>query len=268
MPASTLLVRGADVRDGEVVHPPAGVLKFIDFHVVRLPAGARRRGATNSCETALVLIGGSVNVSTPKEVWRNVGKRVDPFDGPPSALYLPPATDYEMEAVLDAEIAVCAAPGGSSHKARLLEPPASAGYLRGEGHAQRRIFDILMDESGAHSLFLTEVVTFAGNWSSYPPHKHDSDNPPLESQLEELYYYRAHPKAGFAFQRVYTHTGDLDETITAHDTDVVLVPKGYHVCAAAANYTIYYLNVLAGPKHVYRMTFDPAHEWVKRGWKW
>jgi 5-deoxy-glucuronate isomerase len=125
-----------------------------------------------------------------------------------------------------------------------------------------------MDPDDASSLFVTEVVTPAGNWSSYPPHKHDRDDPPNESALEEIYYYRARPAGGFAFQRVYTPEKDLDESIAARDRDVVLVPRGYHVCAAAPGYEIYYLNVLAGPKHVYHMTFDPAHAWIKEGWTW
>lgn len=264
-----LLIRGRDVAEGEVVSVrPHDGLRYINFRVVRLRAGETLRADTLANEAAIVMLAGSADVKAAEQTWTGVGKRKDPFSGPPCAVYLPAKTRYEISARDFVEFAVCEAPGPTLLPPRLIELPESAGYVRGEGHAQRRIFNILMEEESANSLFLTEVVTFAGNWSSYPPHKHDTDDPPRESQLEELYYYRAQPAQGFAFQRIYTLDGELDETVTARDTDVVLVPRGYHVSAAAAQYTIYYLNVLAGPKHVYHMSFDPAHAWIKEGWTW
>ncbi len=266
----SLLIRGNDVRYGDVVSAAANGKdwKYIDFRVLRMRAGEVFGGESAGNEVAVVVIAGTVDVLCSDGSWKNVGKRADPFSGSPEAVYLPPATAYELKAVSDVEVAICAAPARERHPGRLIALGADAEHVRGTGQAKRRVFNILMDEDGASSLFLTEVVTFAGHWSSYPPHKHDTDDPPFESQLEELYYYRAQPAAGFAFHRVYTADGDIDETLTVHDTDVVLVPRGYHVCAAAAEYQIYYLNVLAGPKHVYHMTFDPAHAWIKENWTW
>jgi 5-deoxy-glucuronate isomerase len=216
----------------------------------------------------LVVISGAIDVRSSAGNWADVGGRPDPFSGPPSAVYLPASTRYEVKAARRAEVAICAAPARASHPAKHIALSPESEYVRGEGQAQRRIRNVLMGEDEASTMFVTEVVTLPGNWSSYPPHKHDEDNPPIESQLEELYYYRTSPAAGFAFQRVYTADGELDETMTVRDTDVVLVPRGYHVCAAAAGYWVYYLNVLAGPKHVYHMTFDPAHAWIKERWTW
>lgn len=267
---SPLLIRGKDVREGEVVAVArnGNDWKYIDFRVVRLTAGQRLEGQTGGDEVAIVVIDGTIGVTSSVGSWADVGQRADPFSGPPAAVYLSSATTYDIRAAGTAEIAICGAQSRGRHPARLVAPAPDTEYVRGGGSAKRRIRNILMGEDEASSLFLTEVVTFPGNWSSYPPHKHDEDNPPIESQLEEVYYYRAQPAAGFAFQRVYTASGDLDETITVHNGDVVLVPRGYHVCAAAAKYWIYYLNVLAGPKHVYHMTFDPAHAWIKEGWTW
>jgi 5-deoxy-glucuronate isomerase len=267
---SPLLIHGRDVASGEVVasSPGNAEMKFISFRVVRVLAGQQIVAETGNDEVALVLIAGTIDVSSSAGTWNSVGGRPDPFSGPPEAVYLPPSTNYEIRARRDAEVAICGAPARELHAARHIAPGADAEYTRGDGQAQRRVRNILMTEGEASTLFLTEVVTLPGNWSSYPPHKHDEDNPPVESQLEELYYFRARPAAGFAFQRVYTASGDLDELVTAHDGDVVLVPRGYHVCAAAAGYWIYYLNVLAGPKHIYRMTFDPSHSWIKENWAW
>ncbi len=267
---SPLLVRARETRNGEIVAlaPEDSALQYIRFRVIRMAVDQNLQGETGEDEVALVLVGGTIDVASSAGTWQNIGKRADPFSGPPEAVYLPRATSYEIRARSDVEIAICGAPARESHEARVIAPTSGSEYVRGDGQAQRRIRNILMNEDEASTLFLTEVVTLPGNWSSYPPHKHDVDNLPDESQLEELYYYRARPEAGFAFQRVYTADRALDETMTVHDRDVVLVPRGYHVCAAAAGYWIYYLNVLAGPKHIYRMSFDPAHEWIKENWAW
>jgi 5-deoxy-glucuronate isomerase len=265
-----LLISGSAAKAGEIarVAPNDGDWKYISFRVVRLLSGERLKAESGSDECAIVVIGGTIAAVTTEGDWPAIGKRDDPFSGQPETLFLPASTGYEIHALRDAEVAICGAPARERHPARLIAAQPDAEYTRGEGNAQRRIRNILMSPGEASALFLTEVITPPGNWSSYPPHKHDVDDPPTESQLEELYYYRAHPASGFAFQRVYTAAGDLDETVTAHDGDIVLVPRGYHVCAAAAGYWIYYLNVLAGPRHVYHMTFDPAHAWVKENWTW
>jgi 5-deoxy-glucuronate isomerase len=266
----SLLLRGAKVAAGEVVSisPHGADWKYISFRAVRLPRGETLHGQTGNDEAVVVVIAGCVGIESSAGSWPKVGKRDDPFSGPAESVYLPSGASYEIRASGGAEIAVCSAPARGRYPARLIAPAQDAVYVRGEGHAQRRIGNILMEPDAAGTLFVTEVVTLPGNWSSYPPHKHDEDNPPFESQLEELYYYRARPPSGFAFQRVYSAGGDLDETMTVQDGDAVLVPRGYHVCAAAAEYWIYYLNVLAGPKHVYHMSFDPAHAWIKEHWTW
>jgi 5-deoxy-glucuronate isomerase len=267
----SLLVRSKGDESGDVVSiaPNGTSWKYVQFHVVRIASEAVHVGHSGENEIALVFIAGTAAVRSSQGSWESVGGRATPFDGPPQAVYLPPDTAYEIVASTDVEVAVCGALArGKRHPARLLRLQENDGRKRGTGRAQRRIYDILMDPEGASTLFITEVHTPPGNWSSYPPHKHDVDDPPHESQLEEIYYYRAKPEAGFAFQHVYTADGELDETVTARDRDVVLVPRGYHVCAAAPEYAIYYLNVLAGPRHVYHMTFDPQHEWIKNGWTW
>ena len=266
---SPLLKRPA-AGAGEIVSvTPDGISwKYAGLRIIRSLAGSRQSADTGNTEALLVMIEGTARIGCNGASW-SVGKRATPFDGPPEALFIPPGCSYTIEAQTDCEIAICWGVAREHHRpVHLLTLTTGDAHERGTGNAQRRVYDILMDPRGSSTLFVTEVVTPPGHWSSYPPHKHDCDNPPIESQLEEIYYYRARPSAGFAFQRVYTGDGSLDETITAHDRDIVLVPRGYHVCAAAAEYEIYYLNVLAGPKHVYHMTFDPSHEWIKAGWTW
>ena len=101
-----------------------------------------------------------------------------------------------------------------------------------------------------------------GNWSSYPPHRHDEENFPDMTYLEETYYHRLNPKQGFGFQRVFTEDGELDETMAVSDGDVVLVPKGHHPCGAPYGYEMYYLNVMAGPMRKWRFQNHPDHDWI------
>lgn len=136
---------------------------------------------------------------------------------------------------------------------------------RGKDANTRYVCDILPDTAEAHSLLVVEVITPSGHSSSYPPHKHDTDDLPAQSFLEESYYHRLNPPQGFAFQRVYTDDRSIDQAMTVENNDVVLVPKGYHPVSVPWGYTSYYLNVMAGPKRVWKFHNDPAHEWLLQG---
>ena len=188
-----------------------------------------------------------------------VGKRKSVFDGTPQAVYAPPDSAVRITAGRGgAEIAIGYAPATSGAKPCLLAE--ARVEQRGEGAAQRTIHQILMEDREAERLLVTEVLTPAGHWSSYPPHKHDTDDPPNETALEETYYFRMKDPRGFALQRVYTADRSLDESLAAGDGDLVLVPRGYHTVSAAPGYDTYYLNVMAGPRREWKITFDPDHE--------
>jgi 5-deoxy-glucuronate isomerase len=266
----SLRLRGTGAEHGSVVKvaPHTEGLHYIGFEAIRLQPGLRHEGHTASFEVAIVVLGGVVTIRSQRAVWVKIGERPDPFSGRPYAVYLPADAEYDVTAHGAAEIGICAAPAREQYPARLIRPEDIETHARGSGQALRTINNILMENATAGSLLITEVQSPPGNWSSYPPHKHDTDNLPTESLLEETYYFRVSPAQGFAFQRVYTADGTLDQTLTAHDGDLVLVPRGYHVVAAAAGYKLYYLNVLAGPKRALRMSFDPDHKWIMEGWSW
>jgi len=277
---SPLLIHGKDVRSGDVVTVARNGVdwKYIDFRVTRLRAGSRLAGATANDEVALIVIEGTIAVTSSAGSWETVGGRASPFSGPPSAVYLPADTSYELHARGAAEVAICAAPSKGALPARLLTPAPDAEYIRGKGHAERRIRNILMGEDEATSLFLTEVVTLPGNWSSYPPHKHDEARSG-EAVLEEIYYFETATTVvdgarqmgrGFAMQRLYTSDGQIDLCEEVHQGDVVLIPRGYHgPSMTAPGYDLYYLNVLAGPAEDRTMAFcdDPDHHWVRQTWQ-
>jgi 5-deoxy-glucuronate isomerase len=157
------------------------------------------------------------------------------------------------------------------YPARLVTPKHVGIELRGGGNATRQINSMLPPEFLAHRLMVVEVFTPAGNWSSFPPHKHDVHNPPGEVDLEEIYYYRIERRIerpeGFAVQKVYTADGRIDETMTVRDGELVLVPEGYHPVVAAHGYNVYYLNALAGSARSLAASDDPNYAWVRGGWK-
>lgn len=252
-------------QDGNVlkVTPQSAGWQYVGFEVYVLHKGQSLRRATGSQEACLVILSGKANVTTRQQSWEQVGERMDVFEKvPPYAVYVPNDDIYEVEAVTDVELAVCLAPGKGSYPARLIRPGDVGVEIRGSGYIERKIHNILPEQHPADSLLVVEVFTPEGHWSSYPPHKHDEDNLPHESFLEETYYHKIRPDHGFAVQRVYTDDRSLDETMTVHHDDVVLVPKGYHPVSAPPGYEVYYLNVMAGPVRTWKFQNDPAHEWI------
>jgi 5-deoxy-glucuronate isomerase len=250
--------------DGCVVRvtPESAGWEYVGFEVLRLAAGATTGRRAAGEEVCLVPLSGRCSVSSDIGGWPDVGGRESPFDGLPHALYLPPRTEYQIEASTDLELAVCSAPAERGAEPRLVRPEDVQVEARGYGSLEREVRPILMEDRPAGRLLVVEVVTPNGHYSSYPPHKHDEDRPPDERYLEETYYHRIRPQQGFGFQRVYAEDRSLDETLAFGDGDVVLVPKGYHVVSAPPGYDVYYLNVMAGPVREWRIKNDPDHEWL------
>jgi 5-deoxy-glucuronate isomerase len=248
------------VADGPITPESAG-WSYVGFEVAQLQWGQVFQCHTRDRELCVVVVGGRCHVRSEHGDWRDLGERAGPFAGRPHAAYLPPGTDVEIEGAGEgAEVALCWAPAKAGAAPRVLEPPAIE--IRGHGNQEREVRAILMGDREADSLLVCEVLTPAGHWSSYPPHKHDRDAMPEESFLEETYYHRIDPPQGFALQRVYTDDGSLDETLAVRDRDVVLVPRGYHTVSAPPGYAVYYLNVMAGPTRAWAIANDPDHEWT------
>jgi 5-deoxy-glucuronate isomerase len=252
--------------DGSVVKvtPESAGWEYVGFEVLRLEEGRSVERRADAEEVCFVVLSGYCTISTDDE-WRGIGERDSVFEGRPYAVYLPPGTDYRIEAVTYLELAVASAPTlrGMNHSDPLLVRPEDIEVeVRGYGNMERRIHPILMEDRPAERLLVVEVVTPQGHWSSYPPHKHDQDDLPNESYLEETYYYKIQPIQGFALQRVYTQDRSLDETMTVQDDDTVLVPRGYHAVSAPPGYDLYYLNVMAGPVREWKVKNDPDHEWL------
>jgi len=243
----------------EQVTPESAGWRYLHFGV-RSGAFAAETGDT---EIALVPLSGRCRVDAEGESWE-LGCRESVFAGMPWALYLPRDSSYRVDA--DGEVAICGARCERRREAVLVRPEDVEVEVRGAGNATRQINHIVKPEFPAERLLVVEVFTPSGNWSSYPPHKHDEDNPPGEVILEETYYFRTPAPEAFAMQRLYSPRHGLDVTETVRDGDLMLVPYGYHTTAAAHGYDLYYLNALAGDRRSMASADDPDLHWTRGAW--
>lgn len=254
-------------QSGDLIHlrrEDAG-WEYMSFYVHRLHANTTWEGRSDDQETALVLLGGRCWAD-----WgngrRHIGERIHVFDGLPYALYLPPGNGLRVEAETDCEFALCSVPSNARLEPRLITPKDVMVSLRGGGNASRQIVEVMPPAFPADKLMLVEVYTPSGNWSSYPPHKHDVHNPPAEADLDEIYYYRMERETGYAYQHLYHRGGGSDVSLSLTDGDVVLVRDGYHPVVAGHGYNVYYLNCLAGSARSLANVEDPDHAWVRSMW--
>ncbi len=246
------------------IPPQAAGWSYVGFALHRLAPGDRVSEHTGDREAILVLVEGRAEIDAAGEAFGEMGGRMDVFERtPPHAVYVAAGAAWQARATTACTLAVCTAPGRPGRPTRRLGPDGIDLLTRGTGANTRHIHNIAMeDRDVADSLLVTEVFTPQGNWSSYPSHRHDEDDFPRITYLEETYYHRLNPEQGFAFQRVYTEDGSLDVSMAVKNGDVTLVPRGHHPCAAPYGYDLYYLNVMAGPRRNWRFVNDPDHDWI------
>ena len=265
MTSKLLLKARPEGREIVSVTPEQAGWTHVGFRALRLAAGDSESLATGRRELCVVVLSGTVDVEVDGVPHAALGSRASVFDdAAPAALYVPAGRAVAITATIAAEVALCSAPADDAERAvRRIEPETMRRSVRGRGTNTRYICDILPhDDPTAAHLLVVEVRTPASHSSSYPPHKHDVEAPPSETQLEETYYHRVNPPQGFAFQRVYTDDRSLDEACAVEDHDLVMVPRGYHPVVAPHGYELYYLNVMAGPHRLWVFRNDPAHEWM------
>lgn len=277
--AGNLVVHpGASAEPGVIVEvlPEQAGWEHIHFQVRSLAAQQLWASATGEHELAIVVFSGTIQVESDRGRWQQIGERKTVFSGLPSALYLPRQTAFKVTAEVASEFAVAWTRTDQDHQPRLVTPRDIEIEIRGGDNATRQINSILPPGFPCQKLVVVEVYTPGGNWSSYPPHKHDVHKTDqagkvVEADLEEVYFYKLDPIEGFAFQRVYTDPESplhqagfpFDATVLARNNDAVLIPEGYHPVTSAPGYTTYYLNVLAGSAQSLANSEDPRYAWVK-----
>jgi 5-deoxy-glucuronate isomerase len=226
---------------------------------LRLAAGASYRYQIAAEETVLVLQEGAATFTTPDQSWTLSRRNV--FDQRASAVYLPPGTPLTVAATAPIEAILVSTPAPAGGHAVAAGPDAIEVNARGKGSYAREVHNVFVTDPHARRIMVGETINPPGNWSSYPPHKHDGkDGEPV---LEEIYYYRISPAQGFGQQLLYTSDGECT-THTVRDGDAVLLPYGYHPVAAPPGYKVYYLWAMAGGERKLALHEDPAHAWIHK----
>jgi len=237
-------------------------LPAIGFSLLRAEKGKTYGSNTGPTELCLVVLSGRWKIKVSGREQEYICERASVFEGKAYALYLPPDMGYELIAEKEGEVAFCESNGSKKGKPVFITPSMVKERHLGGDTFQRTAFDILNETIEANSLLVGETISKPGHWSSYPPHKHDTDNLPHETALEELYFFLFKPNEGFGVQRIYTDDRSRDELFLIEDRSVVLIPSGYHPVVASPGYSLYYLWILAGKKRTLRPYFDPRYKWL------
>jgi len=262
--------RAGDGTDPVVVTPEQAGWTYAGLRVVELAAGGDRVLATGGDEIAVVPLAGSCDVEVEGKRFSLSG-RDSVFDGPTDFAYAPIDAEVRLSSAHGVQAAIVSA--RATHRLEPAYGPREevSVELRGAGDATRQVNNFLTPEAfPADKLVAVEVVTPDGNFSSYPPHKHDKADPATgEAVLEEIYYFRFQGEGGHGLFRVYAAEGDFDVMDVMRDGDVFLIPRGYHgPSVAVPGHAMYFLNVLAGPAPERTMCYcdDPAQHWIRESW--
>ncbi len=266
------LIKAKQNETYQAVVPP-GTLRFLDFARLRLAKGKKHAASSEGREYLIDIFSGVAAVrvepkSDPPRVFERAGGRADVFSGPPVMVYIPPQCKFEVTAVSDSlDAGIFSSQSDATAPPTVFEGPAIVTNHAGRDNWQRTVYSAVTESFPAGRLLSGETLNPSGNWSSYPPHKHDRNNPPGEAVLEEIYFFRVKPAQGFGFIYTYTAPGDPDgfsNVFVVHDGDTVLLPKGYHPVVAAPGYALHYTWTLAGEERRYgAWADDPQHAWVK-----
>ena len=252
------------IAAGGAVSPGLAGWRYLSFHVAVLDDRPLQVGEP-AAEVALIMLAGGASVSLRGGPTFDLPGRASVWDGKPWALYLPAGTSASATAAEDAAtVAIASAPSSAPGEPILIRPDDVRVEVRGAGNATRQINHIIEPSFPADRLEVVEVHTPSGNWSSWPPHKHDTDDMPREAVLEEIYHYRFRRPEAWGVQRLYG--GSTDGLWAVRDGETVIVRDGYHPFVATHGDDAYYLNALAGDVRTMACSFDPALDHVREAW--
>ncbi len=243
------------VREGE--------MEYIQFGVFRGSAGDTFTLDTGEQEAVLVILSGRCHLHVNEQDYAHVGGRRSVFEGNAWSLYAPNHTRITIEVVDEAEVAISQTRVPAAGEPRLIAPHEVNVRDVGVWNWRRDVKDIVDKRIPASRLVVGETINPPGNWSSWPPHKHDVHHPPFESKQEEVYFFKVQPANSFGVARLYTAEGDVDELYPIRDNSVLLIRKGYHPIAAAPGTRVYYLWTLAGESRDLIPNDAPDYRWMK-----
>ncbi len=273
--SQNLLVKGKELKEGynPVASAENAPLKFLEFGRLRLSQGASHTFGPDDRERAVTIFAGQADLTIVTqergtEEYRALGARANVFGGKATAIYLPRESRGALVCLsASLEAGIFSAPARRLTQPRVLLPEDLVCAQPGAANWTRDVQTSIGNNVDADRLLVGETFNRPGCWSSYPPHKHDTLNPPVEYPAEEVYFFLVNPPQGFGIQRVYTapgHPNPIDGVYVVENGDTTILPAGYHPVAAAAGYTLYYCWGIAGEERRYgAWTDDPAHAWVK-----
>ncbi len=252
----------------QLVRPETHPINDLHFGMLKLEPGQRYETESAGFEIGLVILAGRCSIRVNGETFADLGERASVFEGRASGVYVPCQAGFAVEAgPAGVEIAVCRCPTQQRHPVQVVRPADVMVNERGGPGHKRYVHDIFGPQVQAATMLVGETYTIQGNWSSFPPHKHDVEALPDEVRQEELYLYKIRPAEGFGLQCFYSRPdsprGELDEAVAVRDNDLTLMPFGYHPVAAPPGYDVYYLWFLAGPTRLMRPHDDPVYAWIK-----
>jgi 5-deoxy-glucuronate isomerase len=258
------LIRAGDNRNRPIVEPAKGLMALSHFNLLRLQSGDTHTYTSSGCETLCVVLSGRADIAAGGTEFKNVGRRADIWSGPADSVYCGTSPRVTVRAMRDGtEVAVAGALCTQPFAPFRIAPEEVSMVDVGSPatHSHRRIFHILGQNGAgrAGNLLVSELYADEGCWSGYPPHKHDTERPPEETEFEEIYHYRFRPETGFGGQFCYEPNGEPKVVMTRHG-DTFLVDRGYHPTVTSPGHAGYIFTILVG-RHQRSLvqSFEPAH---------
>jgi 5-deoxy-glucuronate isomerase len=259
------LLRAFDNGNRPLAEPGSGPLSLVYFNLVRLQAGASHTFSVPDCETICVVLSGQADIAAGAQKFQHVGRRADVWSGPADSVYCGTSARVTLRALRDGtEIAVAGGRCSQPFAPFRISPEEVTVVEVGsrETHSRRRIFHVLGQNGAdrAGNLLVSELHADDGCWSGYPPHKHDTERPPEETDFEEIYHYRFRPETGFGAQFCYeTDRGEPQVSMTRHG-DTFLIDRGYHPTVTSPGHESYIFTILVGQhQRSLLQSFEPAH---------
>jgi 5-deoxy-glucuronate isomerase len=241
---------------------PDANMEQLKLDFLKLSSGEEWSGSSGDYEIALVILGGRATIISGDFSCQNIGKRKHVFDGKPYVVYLPIDSEYTVHCLENCEIAITGARCTEKMKPFLVKPDEIPMGEAGVLNWKRDIYNLIDERYQTSKLCIGEAFNHPGNWSSYPPHKHDRSELPIEGVMQEIYFFRYNLPQGFGFQAVYTDDGSINETYRVKSDDAVEVPRGYHPYVVAPGYYGYMLWLMAGEKRGFYRRTAPEHAWI------
>jgi 5-deoxy-glucuronate isomerase len=246
-----------------ILNPGDSEMALTGFALLVLRAGEKHVLAAQPSERALIVLSGHCHVHAGGVQFPNVGGRKDVFSGLPYTVYVPSGMACEIRAVAEVELAVAESPSTRTGRPLLIGPDQVKTVSLGRDNFTRQAFIMVDDKQPSEHFFIGEAIVPPGNWGSFPPHRHEFDNPPDELDMEEIYFFRFNPTQGFGMQAIYTDARDTDTAYTVRHNDTIAIPRGYHPVVNAPGYAMYFLWIMTGQKRGFINHKDPAHSWIK-----